>query len=117
MLSFPQEKALIQDKSFYGLWHCFCCPKVRHLYYVMKREYQIFPDIIDNFADKAGIFFQQADVWSRKNRLIECPTEAEYFHPCYARKEKVLRRRVHILWSRIWCGCVSQALEAGYALA
>lgn len=67
-----------------GLWKCFGCGKGGDLFdYVMARENLDFPDAIRYLADRAGIELTEERVSSRRgprrNRLIECLTEAEAF--------------------------------------
>lgn len=84
---FHQEKSpSFKINPSTGLWHCFgACSEGGDVFsYVMKRENLDFPDAIRYLADKAGITLsEEAHVSKgpRKNRLIECLTEAEnYFH-------------------------------------
>ena len=84
---FHQEKSpSFKINPSTGLWHCFgACSEGGDVFsYVMKRENLDFPDTIRYLADKAGITLtEEAHVSKgpRKNRLIECLTEAEnYFH-------------------------------------
>ena len=84
---FHQEKSpSFKINPSTGLWHCFgACSEGGDVFsYVMKRENLDFPDAIRYLADKAGITLtEEARVSKgpRKNRLIECLTEAEnYFH-------------------------------------
>ena len=84
---FHQEKSpSFKINPSTGLWHCFgACSEGGDVFsYVMKRENLDFPDAIRYLADKAGIILsEEAHVSKgpRKNRLIECLTEAEnYFH-------------------------------------
>lgn len=67
-----------------GLWKCFGCGKGGDLFdYVMARENLDFPDAIRYLADRAGIELSEERGPTRKgpkrNRLIECLTEAEAF--------------------------------------
>ena len=84
---FHQEKSpSFKINPSTGLWHCFgACSEGGDVFsYVMKRENLDFPDAIRYLADKAGITLsEEAHVSKgpRKNRLIECLTEAEnYYH-------------------------------------
>ena len=84
---FHQEKSpSFKINPSTGLWHCFgACSEGGDVFsYIMKRENLEFPDAIRYLADKAGITLsEEAHVSKgpRKNRLIECLTEAEnYFH-------------------------------------
>jgi len=84
---FHQEKSpSFKINPSTGLWHCFgACSEGGDVFsYVMKRENLEFPDAIRYLADRAGITLsEEAHVSKgpRKNRLIECLTEAEnYFH-------------------------------------
>ena len=84
---FHQEKSpSFKINPSTGLWHCFgACSEGGDVFsYVMKRENLDFPDAIRYLADKSGITLsEEAHVSKgpRKNRLIECLTEAEnYFH-------------------------------------
>lgn len=84
---FHQEKSpSFKINPSTGLWHCFgACSEGGDVFsYVMKRENLDFPDAIRYLADKAGITLsEEAHVSKgpRKNRLIECLSEAEnYFH-------------------------------------
>ena len=84
---FHQEKSpSFKINPSTGLWHCFgACSEGGDVFsYVMKRENLEFPDAIRYLADKAGITLSEeahASKGPRKNRLIECLTEAEnYFH-------------------------------------
>lgn len=84
---FHQEKSpSFKINPSTGLWHCFgACSEGGDVFsYVMKRENLDFPNAIRYLADKAGITLsEEAHVSKgpRKNRLIECLTEAEnYFH-------------------------------------
>lgn len=68
-----------------GLWKCFGCGAGGDVFaYVMKRESLDFPDSIRYLADKAGIELSEergaARKGPRRNRLIECLTEAERFY-------------------------------------
>ena len=84
---FHQEKSpSFKINPSTGLWHCFgACSEGGDVFsYVMKRENLDFPDAIRYLADKAGITLSEevhVSKGPRKNRLIECLTEAEnYFH-------------------------------------
>lgn len=67
-----------------GLWHCFGCGLGGDVFsYVQHRENLEFPDAIRYLADRAGIELQEERDASRgpkRNRLIECLTEAESFY-------------------------------------
>ncbi len=67
-----------------GLWKCFGCGLGGDVYdYVMKRENLEFPDAIRFLADRAGIELVEergARRGPRRNRLIECLTEAESYY-------------------------------------
>lgn len=68
-----------------GLWKCFGCGAGGDLFdYVMKRESLDFPDAIRYLADRANIELQEdarpGQRGPKKNRLIECLTEAESFY-------------------------------------
>ncbi|EPD78158.1 MULTISPECIES: DNA primase [Atopobiaceae] len=68
-----------------GLWHCFGCSSGGDVFnYVQKRENLEFSDAVRYLADRAGITLSEEKKYSRgprKNRLIECLTEAEnFFH-------------------------------------
>ncbi len=67
-----------------GLWKCFGCGAGGDVFdYVMKRESLDFPDAIRYLADRAGIELQEergANRGPRRNRLIECLTEAEKYY-------------------------------------
>ena len=67
-----------------GLWHCFCCGEGGDVFrYVQKRENLEFPDAIRYLADRAGIELAEergGQRGPRRNRLIECLTEAESFY-------------------------------------
>lgn len=82
---FHQEKSpSFKINPSTGLWHCFgACSEGGDVFsYVMKRENLDFPDAIRYLADKAGITLTEEKHVSkgpRKNRLIECLSEAELF--------------------------------------
>lgn len=68
-----------------GLWKCFGCGAGGDVYdYVMKRENLDFPDAIRYLADRAGIELTEergsAHKGPRRNRIIECLTQAEAFY-------------------------------------
>lgn len=67
-----------------GLWHCFGCGEGGDVFsYVQKRENLEFPDAIRYLADRAGIELAEergGQRGPRRNRLIECLTEAESFY-------------------------------------
>ena len=67
-----------------GLWHCFGCSSGGDVFsYVQRRENLEFPDAIRYLADRAGIELAEergASRGPRKNRLVECLTEAEGFY-------------------------------------
>lgn len=67
-----------------GLWHCFGCGEGGDVFsYVQKRENLEFPDAIRYLADRAGIELAEErgdQRGPRRNRLIECLTEAESFY-------------------------------------
>ena len=67
-----------------GLWHCFGCGEGGDVFsYVQRRENLDFPDAIRYLADRAGIELAEergASRGPRRNRLIECLTEAESFY-------------------------------------
>ncbi|MBR3226185.1 MAG: DNA primase [Atopobiaceae bacterium] len=67
-----------------GLWKCFGCGLGGDVFdYVMKRENLEFPDAIRFLADRAGIELVEergARRGPRRNRLIECLTEAESYY-------------------------------------
>ena len=67
-----------------GLWHCFGCGEGGDVFsYVQRRENLEFPDAIRYLADRAGIELAEergASHGPRKNRLIDCLTEAESFY-------------------------------------
>lgn len=68
-----------------GLWKCFGCGAGGDLFdFVMKRENLDFPDSIRYLADRAGIELVEergpARKGPRRNRIIECLTEAESFY-------------------------------------
>ena len=67
-----------------GLWHCFGCGEGGDVFsYVQKRENLEFPDAIRYLADRAGIELAEGRAGQRgprRNRLIECLTEAESFY-------------------------------------
>ena len=67
-----------------GLWKCFGCGLGGDVYdYVMKRENLEFVDAIRYLADRAGIELVEergGRRGPRRNRLVECLTEAEAFY-------------------------------------
>ena len=67
-----------------GLWHCFGCGEGGDVFsYVQKRENLDFPDAIRYLADRAGIELAEergASRGPRRNRLMDCLTEAESFY-------------------------------------
>ena len=67
-----------------GLWHCFGCGEGGDVFsYVQKRENLEFPDAIRYLADRAVIELAEergGQRGPRRNRLIECLTEAESFY-------------------------------------
>lgn len=67
-----------------GLWKCFGCGLGGDVFgYVMHRENLEFPDAIRFLADRAGIELVEdrgARRGPKRNRLIECLTEAEAFY-------------------------------------
>ena len=67
-----------------GLWKCFGCGEGGNLYtYIMKREGLEFPDAVRFLADRAGIELVEergARRGPKRNRLIECLTEAAGFY-------------------------------------
>lgn len=67
-----------------GLWHCFGCGEGGDVFsYVQKRENLDFPDAIRYLADRAGIELTEergGRRGPRRNRLIECLTEAQSFY-------------------------------------
>ncbi|MBO7675169.1 MAG: DNA primase [Atopobiaceae bacterium] len=67
-----------------GLWKCFGCGLGGDVFgYVMHRENLEFPDAIRFLADRAGIELVEERGGRRgpkRNRLIECLTEAESFY-------------------------------------
>ncbi|MDO4806550.1 MAG: DNA primase [Coriobacteriales bacterium] len=67
-----------------GLWKCFGCGLGGDVYsYVMQRENLEFTDAIRYLADKAGIELTEergARRGPKRNRLIECLTEAESYY-------------------------------------
>ena len=67
-----------------GLWHCFGCGEGGDVFsYVQKRENLDFPDAIRFLADRAGIELAEergGRRGPRRNRLIDCLTEAQSFY-------------------------------------
>jgi DNA primase len=67
-----------------GLWKCFGCGLGGDVFgYVMHRENLEFPDAIRFLADRAGIELVEERGGNRgpkRNRLIECLTEAESYY-------------------------------------
>lgn len=67
-----------------GLWKCFGCGRGGDVFaYVMEREHLDFPDAIRYLADRAGIELTEergARRGPRRNRLIECLSEAESYY-------------------------------------
>ncbi|MBP3884661.1 MAG: DNA primase [Olsenella sp.] len=68
-----------------GLWHCFGCGEGGDVFaYIMKRESLDFPDSIRYLAERAGIELSEergsARRGPKRNRIIECLTEAESFY-------------------------------------
>lgn len=67
-----------------GLWKCFGCGLGGDVFgYVMHKENLEFPDAIRYLADRAGIELVEERGGRRgpkRNRLIECLTEAESFY-------------------------------------
>ena len=67
-----------------GLWKCFGCGEGGNLFsYVMRRETLDFPDSVRFLADRAGIELSEergARRGPKRNRLIECLTEASSFY-------------------------------------
>ena len=67
-----------------GLWKCFGCDEGGNLFgYIMRREGLEFPDAVRFLADRAGIELVEergARRGPKRNRLIECLTEASSYY-------------------------------------
>ncbi len=84
---FHQEKtASFKVNAATGLWHCFgaCQTGGDAISYIRKRDNLEFADAVRALAEKAGIEIQESGSAGpkgpKRNRLIECLTEAESFY-------------------------------------
>lgn len=83
---FHQEKSpSFKINPSTGLWHCFGCGKGGDVFdYICEREGLSFPDAIRYLADRAGIELTEergsAHHGPKRNRLIDCLTEAQSFY-------------------------------------
>ena len=84
---FHHEKtASFKVNAATGLWHCFgaCQTGGDAISYIRKRDNLEFADAVRALAEKAGIEIQESgsagNKGPKRNRLIECLTEAESFY-------------------------------------